>query len=649
MKKLNILYETGKKIGRIKDLNSLLDEVLVLILKEFNAIEGSIMLKQNEGSIKLVASRGIDKEIKNSIEVLSGEAIAGRVFESGDPVFVDNINKHPVFKKFIKKERYLHKSFLSVPIRFNSEILGVINLSKKREGEFSEEDIEFLIFFASQIGIIVKNSELLFKYRDKALESKVLYKLSESLNSSLNFKKNINLFLKYLAKNLSLEEIGIALYKNKSYRFSFGWNLTAKGFQELLKKIFFEERDSDYYFVISNTTDGKKYLYFQPLVYNNEILGVILFTKLHKYDRFFPMYDFSFIKALANQLAVSLKKEELIKKINYDSKQLKRLNQYIKGLNQHSFEIDKIIKDTNIILNNMFKPDLIVYCLLKDDKGVYIYYNKSINDVVKEEIKRHILDIVNVKEDIEIMEYSLKTNSERCIKKINFEIISPFLSGGENLGSILIAGEKKRFFSEDEQRHFFIIAQQFSVAYSKYCLFRQNERLAYTDPITGIYNYRFFYQSLNKEFIRSKRYNYPLSLIIIDIDHFKKFNDLYGHQQGDIILKYLGKVLSNNVREGIDIVSRYGGEEFVVILPNTNDKIAIELAERLKKVVCDYRFPDFKDKRRKHHVTISLGVTSFDGIGNFESPEKMISIADRALYISKDKGRNMVTFLRKEK
>jgi len=168
-----------------------------------------------------------------------------------------------------------------------------------------------------------------------------------------------------------------------------------------------------------------------------------------------------------------------------------------------------------------------------------------------------------------------------------------------------------------------------------YILFRDMERfkhLAETDRLTGLFNKGKFNEVLKKEIERAKRYKRPLSLIIFDIDHFKRINDTYGHKVGDEVLRELAKVIKSIIRK-TDFVVRWGGEEFVILAPETDLDGALKLAEKLRQTVEKHQFPTVKN------VTISLGVAQYI---DEETPEEFIIRADMALYKAKENGRNRV-------
>lgn len=160
-----------------------------------------------------------------------------------------------------------------------------------------------------------------------------------------------------------------------------------------------------------------------------------------------------------------------------------------------------------------------------------------------------------------------------------------------------------------------------------------------TDSLTGLKNRRFFDQRLCEDIAYSKRYRMPLSLLMLDVDHFKIVNDTYGHQVGDEVLKNLSKVILEMVRES-DVVARYGGEEIAIITPNTDKEEAILLAERLRGIIQKSALASIDATQEVIQITISIGVSTLDIL----TMDKAILVeeADKALYEAKKLGRNRI-------
>lgn len=164
------------------------------------------------------------------------------------------------------------------------------------------------------------------------------------------------------------------------------------------------------------------------------------------------------------------------------------------------------------------------------------------------------------------------------------------------------------------------------------------KNLAIIDELTGVYNRREFNLQLKNELERSQRYSHCFTLLLLDIDHFKKLNDTYGHQVGDEALRIIAALLKQEFRD-LDRVARYGGEEFVVILPETSSSIAYAVAERIRQVIAAYPLP-IDNKEQTINVTVSGGLATFPKDG--ESEEALIHNADQALYAAKRSSRNKI-------
>ena len=158
---------------------------------------------------------------------------------------------------------------------------------------------------------------------------------------------------------------------------------------------------------------------------------------------------------------------------------------------------------------------------------------------------------------------------------------------------------------------------------------------AITDGLTDLYDHKYLMLKLEEEMERSKRYLRPVSILMVDIDHFKIYNDTYGHTAGDKVLVELAKTFRNLSRKA-DTVARYGGEEFVIVMPETKKDGALILAHRLRKCVENLKFEKGKG------ITISIGIGYYDGSNKELTPEDFITLADETLYRAKANGRNRV-------
>jgi diguanylate cyclase (GGDEF)-like protein len=247
-------------------------------------------------------------------------------------------------------------------------------------------------------------------------------------------------------------------------------------------------------------------------------------------------------------------------------------------------------------------------------------------------------------------------------------LVVPMVAERDAIGFIRLHRARPATFGHEEVELVQVVANQAAAALENARLYRAVERQAITDGLTGLYNHRYFYERLHEEFARSQRYGLPLSLLIIDVDDFKRFNDRYGHPAGDQVLAEVGRVLSSQIRRGIDFPARYGGEEFAVLLPNTArdgahvvgarlarelgalaerlgadappaGRPAREVGERIRSSIADSGLEGVTGAGGTH-VTVSIGIAAAPG--QAAAPDELVRNADKALYLAKRSGKNRV-------
>lgn len=229
----------------------------------------------------------------------------------------------------------------------------------------------------------------------------------------------------------------------------------------------------------------------------------------------------------------------------------------------------------------------------------------------------------------------LEKQHELIVDESNFLTIIPIRIKGRSTGYLLISQEPGRPFSAKELDILTKVSTQLGLVIDRILLNEETRALATTDPLTGLNNRYIFNKEMAKEINRARRFNLPLSLLMADLDHFKKVNDTYGHLAGDETLRKVAALISDSVRN-IDIACRYGGEEFAVLLPMTDMEGAMMIAERLRQEV---ELLKIEFNKLTIEITISIGVATYQG----ESAMRFFERADQAAYRSKIEGRNKVS------
>jgi diguanylate cyclase (GGDEF)-like protein/PAS domain S-box-containing protein len=214
-------------------------------------------------------------------------------------------------------------------------------------------------------------------------------------------------------------------------------------------------------------------------------------------------------------------------------------------------------------------------------------------------------------------------------------VIAPIKLGDQVLGVLSVTDKQpqdENIFTELDLKVLCMIVRQVGVAIEASRLYRDLKFLTITDPLTGIYNFRYFTKTLDREISRAKRYDRPLCMLMIDVDNFKTYNDMYGHLEGDFLLKELSRIFNENIRD-VDFACRYAGDEFVIVLPDTKVSDAEIVADKIRRKV--------EELKLKTKANISIGGVQFPKNKDFNRYDFMLK-ADSALYQAKKEGKNRV-------
>ncbi|WP_428263533.1 diguanylate cyclase [Haliangium sp.] len=269
---------------------------------------------------------------------------------------------------------------------------------------------------------------------------------------------------------------------------------------------------------------------------------------------------------------------------------------------------------------DMFRPEALADLEFRDNAGL-------VSMVVK---NKHYLPAGGELRDLSSPVYTKQVR----FKGAESLVVLPLLSADEAIGTFMLAARERHQFGKDVREMLGIIANQVAVSLQNGMMYAKMETMATTDGLTGLTNHRTFQSRLADMLDRAERTRQPISLLLCDVDHFKKVNDTYGHPVGDEVLRQVARVLERSVRK-IDVPARYGGEEFAVVLEATGSDGAMRLADRIRKDVGDLVIDSDKGP---FQITMSIGVASFPD----DARERAVLIerADASLYNAKETGRN---------
>jgi diguanylate cyclase (GGDEF)-like protein len=387
-----------------------------------------------------------------------------------------------------------------------------------------------------------------------------------------------------------------------------------------------------------------------PIIFHDSVLGVLNVQSVYK--NAFKRNDIQFMKILSNQIGVALHNSQALAQMEL----LQDIGMKLVSISKPKELFASIVAETRQRLHYDT-------CAILEVSGDHLVFKASSDEFPKELIglnipigkgitgrcalEKRVINVGDVRLDPDYIPSG--------ILDIRSEIACPVIFAGSLLGVLTVESKNENAFSKDDIRLLSILSLQVAVGMRNARMYAEIEKMAITDPLTGLYNYRYFHQRLGSELARSQRYHHPLSIIMIDLDDFKKINDHCGHLCGDRVLRKAALAIRKSIRRfdepvilkgaEIDIVSRYGGEEFIIIQPDTPLAGGLVCAERLRKMLeteigpqsglpCNENSPSL--------VTGSFGIAAYREGDTLES---IIKRADTAMYQAKEQGKNLVVAL----
>ncbi len=327
-------------------------------------------------------------------------------------------------------------------------------------------------------------------------------------------------------------------------------------------------------------------------------------------------------------------------------KNLNILRSIINTINT-SFEIKEIVESAGNNLPNLFEFSSFGV-LWKAESSLYLFQEESCPPSFTQEVAGNMARVFSVlgEEPDDLSRITLQVEKRKLRPShmvmdpkatLKSYLVLPLAVGEEIIGSISLNSDQPNAFDAQDLQFFSVIGYQMAATLKHFQRFSTVKTMAIYDPLTTLYNRRYFEERMIVEAQKSFYGGSFLSLVMVDIDHFKKVNDTFGHTEGDKVLQEIASLLKASVRKK-DTVARYGGEEFILILPEAGLEEAGMIAERIRRLVENTLF---ELGQARIHLTVSLGISNFPG-HHARSKEDLVKMADQALYDAKRGGRNRV-------
>jgi GGDEF domain-containing protein len=613
--------------------------------------------------------RGEDLDYLGTVVSLDDRPERDAVLRKGDllETYVDDPALDPLEREVMLE--YDEAAVMEVPLLFRGETLGVLGaVESRRDRRFTEQERELLRLLAGPAATALGNARLFRRQQEQARRLSTLLAASDALAASVDLDEVLSGVARLAAEAVDATYATVYEYRPHHdalvYRAEYTPSPSSLGAVDdalgtaypladhpgeraILEALGAVQEDiSDAALLPCRRSVmeawGQKTCLSLPLRSGGATQGTLRLTTADE-ERRFTRYELELLEALAEVAGAAIHNARLFREQEEESDRLLELLDVSHQLTS-TFERDAVVTALREGSERLLAGEAKAQVWLRDDDGGL--------DVAAGEGGRESGDLAH--------EVLVTLRSADVVTREWSGLALPLVVKDAPEGALVIEVLGHRTFTLGELEALQVLANQAAAALENGRLYRRAEQEAIRDGLTGLYNHRHFQERLRQECRRAERYGMPLSLLILDLDAFKSFNDQFGHQTGDEALREVGQILFAVTRRGVDLAARYGGEEFAVILPHTRAAHAplegaegagdgadapppagagaLVVAERIRAAISGHAFPGHGG-RRHAHATATVGVAELRA---GEDATALIAAADAALYLGKRSGRDRV-------
>lgn len=648
---MSMLFDIGLTITSGQNMNQILRSLLekcqqVLPVEVFYVAvydPGTGMINHplfyDLGNFRQVPSRNL----------LQSPGMSGRVIQTRQSFYIPDLLVPEVEKEY----QILHaggtavRSYVGVPMVLGDRAVGAISMQSYQPNAYNSAQIRLLKTIATQTAIAIENARLLEEARRRADEMTALFDIGVTVTSGLEMDRTLRALLEKCQQVLPIEAFYVAVLDPETNLIHHPLAYDLGEYPKIptrdlgktpgLSGYIINSRQPLYIPDMTSPEALKTYQIFRtsgtptrsfvgvPMIVGEQVVGVISMQS-YKPDAY-DIAQIRLLETIAAQAAVAIENSRLYRELKQELGDRKKAEHRYRALFEQSHDAVFILDFQGKHLEaNQRATELLGY-----SHEELLQLHASDISAQKEESNRTLVSLL-AGEHVPLYERSFKKkNGEIVIVEINVELVRDENGEPLHIQSVLRDITSRKQDEDNLKKANRKLKRQ--IAEIEFLQAQLREQ-AIRDPLTGLYNRRYLEETLERDFAEADRQDSSVCLVMMDIDGFKGFNDTYGHDAGDYMLKKLGTLLQGEVRRS-DVACRFGGEEFVIVMPGAPLEKGLERAEQLRRT---FELGDFEYVGEKLKATLSLGVASYPKHG--ANWQEVLHAADRAMYRAKDAGRN---------
>ena len=674
LRDISRLYAVSSQLTIESDPAEIPQHVVQGIAEALNAPAATIaLLNETTGLLEYTATVGVPAEALKT--PFRKDGIGMRVLRSGEPRFIEDAQSAQDVSPVTHVWHY--RAAACLPIRRGGKDLGVLYVNYPEPHQFTSTEKDMLAVFANQVAMTLENSKLLRAEQRRSVELAVLADLSRSLAETMDLEEIFRVFEQQVRAKLSAAASGaLFVFDPKSGALiphaSFGYDreiiqMVALRPGESVAGIVFQTNqpmlfsgreavrqvrrtmrpDNQALFAAATPSGGMpQSVICAPLHAGGETLGVVVLDNF-KSPEAFSQDDLQFLNAMTDRVALAIHNAQLYGRERRNASQLALVNDLghrvtsILDLDHLALTLVQLIREkfgfrfVHLFINDPANPVTVLQAgvgspvielipgqfALNFDQGIVGWTAAHGQKVVANDVSREPRFL-----------------HHPAIPETRAEIAVPLVVGSRVIGVLDIQSEQLNAFEPSDVTTLETLAGQIAIAIDNARLYGEMQEQARRDSLTQVYNHGYFIERLNEEIERVQRQSKPLSLIMLDVDFFKDYNDQYGHVIGDQVLSKIVQSIRAHVKH-TDLVGRWGGEEFCVALLDTDTASATAVAERIRQTLATTRI-EKKEGTPIPPPTVSQGIATFPI--HAQDAATLIDLADAALYQVKFQGRDQI-------